>query len=599
MPLPCAEALDASLVKSLLSSVSRGALAAICAASMGGVVVAQDGPVTFRQSSTEIRTQSRPVAEFFSGVPTEPITLDRAIRMALKNNLDVKFENVGIRVERGRIRFAAGAFDPVFTINSTTQSLRRLENAADVRSADVIRQNQAVQSNVFLSQQIFDQNNLIRQAQGLPAIPETLRPQLSRDLSTTSFSATTFDAQTFQVESSIVGRTPWGMRYGVQAAGTRLRNTFTGDTREIIPEYQTLGQLTIVQPLLRGFGTNVNLAELRIARLNHQVQVLEWKDRISTSVQGVMAAYIDMAYALQLMRSREDAVAAGQRLVDLYTRRVELGFNSPIDIRQAEAAVSLDRERLIIAKNTFLERQFGLKRLIIAQYQVNDPRIYVPQVMPRIPEPELNRVRWLQLAFERRFEYQQALLNADEQNVRLSVARNGLLPQLDLVASYGLNGLGTSIGESIDQGADGRTPTWSVGVNFSVPLGNVRPRAEYDVARALKEQALIRIKQAEVTIGSDVDQILARIVTLRQQVATAIQTRQVEEEVVRIGFRRLEEGLVSSFDLIEFQRRLYDAKGREILAQAELTKAVTQLWLVTATVVENTGIQFVEPLKPY
>jgi outer membrane protein TolC len=327
--------------------------------------------------------------------------------------------------------------------------------------------------------------------------------------------------------------------------------------------------------------------------------VLEWKDRISTSVQGVMAAYIDMAYALQLMRSREDAVSAGQRLVDLYTRRVELGFNSPIDIRQAEAAVSLDRERLIVAKNTFLERQFGLKRLIIAQYQVNDPRIYVPQVMPRIPEPELNRVRWLQLAFERRFEYQQALLNADEQNVRLSVARNGLLPQLDLVASYGLNGLGTSIGESIDQGADGRTPTWSVGVNFSVPLGNVRPRAEYDVARALKEQALIRIKQAEVTIGSDVDQILARIVTLRQQVATAIQTRQVEEEVVRIGFRRLEEGLVSSFDLIEFQRRLYDAKGREILAQAELTKAVTQLWLVTATVVENTGIQFVEPLKPY
>jgi outer membrane protein TolC len=54
----------------------------------------------------------------------------------------------------------------------------------------------------------------------------------------------------------------------------------------------------------------------------------------------------------------------------------------------------------------------------------------------------------------------------------------------------------------------------------------------------------------------------------------------------------LEEGQISSFDLIEQQRRLYDAKSRELQARAELNKSITQLWLVTGTVVERAGIHF-------
>ncbi|HET6407827.1 MAG TPA: TolC family protein, partial [Chthoniobacteraceae bacterium] len=537
--------------------------------------------------------------ELFGNVPRQELTLREAIELALANNLDAKFENKGISIERGRVNFAAGVFDPVFSINTADQSLRRLENVNDVRSADVIRQNQAVASNIALSQQLFDQNNINLIALGQAPRPETERPTVSRELTTTNFSSTTFDAQSFQLESGIVGRTPWGMRYGVQASGSRIRNTFSGDSREIIPEYETQGTLTVIQPLLRGFGTNVNLADLRIARLNHQIQVLEWKDRVTATVQGVMAAYIDMAYALREVRVREEAVTSGQKLVDYYTRRVELGFNSPIDIRQAEVQVSSDREVLIVAKNVFLERQFALKRLILAEYDRETPRLYIPSEVPRLATPKLDRTGWLQLAYQRRYDYQQALLTADAQDVRLSVAKNQLLPQLDLVASYGLNGLGTSIGQSLEQGADGRTPTWSVGVNFSIPLGNVQPRANLSIARGLKEQALIRIKQAEVTVGTDVDQILSRIVLSQQRVATAIQTRQVAEQLERIGIRRLEEGLVSSFDIIDIQRRLYEARTRELAAQAEFNRSVTQLWLVSATVLEKMGIQFVEPRKPY
>ncbi len=544
------------------------------------------------------KIKGRPGAALFAERPTEPLSIQQAIRMALANNLDVKFENVGIGVERARVRFAAGAFDPEFSMAVSYQSLRRLENVNDVRSADVIDRRNAISSNFALAQATFDQTNTIRLSQGLPPLPESQRPALSRDLNTEGLSTTVFDTQRFSSEARLVGRTPWGMRYGIELQANRYRNTFTGDTREVIPEYETVAQLTVVQPLLRNFGTAANLAELRIARLNREIQVLEWKQRVNSTVQAVLAAYYDMAFALRNVRVREDAIEAGQKLVDLYKRRVELGFNSPIDIRQAEVQVSADREQLILAKNVFLERQFDLKRRIVDNYNIDDPRIFLPENVQYLDAPSLNRVQLLLQAFERRLDYQQALLAAQAQDVRVRFARNQLLPQLDLIASYGLNGLGTSFGDSLEQGVGGRTPSWSVGVNFSIPLGNVQPRANYRIALGQKEQALLRIKQAEVTVGSDVDQIIARIETNRQRVATAVQTRQLAQETLQVAYRRLEEGLISTFDMIEFQRRLYEARSGELTAQAELNKSITQLWLVTATAAEKAGVIFKVPVKP-
>ena len=63
---------------------------------------------------------------------------------------------------------------------------------------------------------------------------------------------------------------------------------------------------------------------------------------------------------------------------------------------------------------------------------------------------------------------------------------------------------------------------------------------------------------------------------------------------MRIAYRRLDEGLISAFDVIDQQRKLYDAKSREIGAIGELSKSITQLWLVTGTIPEREGITFRE-----
>jgi outer membrane protein TolC len=316
-----------------------------------------------------------------------------------------------------------------------------------------------------------------------------------------------------------------------------------------------------------------------------------------TSVQGVLSNYYDMIFGLSEIGVRQEAIAADQRLVAQNQRRVEVGFMQLFDVQQAMAQVSLDQEQLIGARNLLLERQFALKRLITPSLKVNDGRVFLPAEEPTLPIPAVDRSQLLQLAFAPRPDFLQALAEADAQDVRLRFAKNQLLPQLDLVGTYGLNGLTDSYSNSFDETFQGRGAGWTVGVNLRIPLGNIQARAQLDSAKVLKEQAILKIKQTELTIGVDIDTVLSRIESFKQRLETAQKTRELNDQAMRIANRRIQEGQISSFDLIEQQRRLFEARSREVAARADLNKAITQLWLVTGTVLEKLGIQIAEPQR--
>jgi len=203
----------------------------------------------------------------------------------------------------------------------------------------------------------------------------------------------------------------------------------------------------------------------------------------------------------------------------------------------------------------------------------------------------------LNAAFTKRLDYIAAVTDAGKQDIRLAFARNQLWPQLDVLATYGYNGLANSELEARNAATDSQAPQWSLGLQFSIPLGNVQPRAQLAAIKGFKEQAILKIRQAELTVTVDVDTALSRIETSQQRLVTARQTRALNEEAVRIAYKRLEAGQISSFDLIEQQRKVYDAASRELAAKADLNKSIATLWQATGTVLENMGISIVRTGK--
>jgi outer membrane protein TolC len=517
---------------------------------------------------------------FGAGRKVEFISLDEAIGAALANNLEIQFDRVGVEIEKARKDFAFGVFDPSFNITVSRDSILRPDNTANLTTSEGINQ--------------FNQ---------IRAIQENTRAlQIATGQEVTPFFEATaggevvvFDADTDRYQASLQGRTPWGMRYALTASQTKLRSTFIGDTRTIIPQYSAFGGFEIAQPLLRGAGTDANLSDVRVAQVNQRVADLLWRNRISETVQAVLVVYSEMAYALQDVRVKEDSVAANRRLLAQNERRLELGFMSPIDVQQARVAVSADEEALLTSKGAFLERQYQLRRLITREADTDQRRVFVPRPVAPIAVPVLDRSESLRTAYQNRLDYRAAVVRAEAQDIRLKFARNQLWPQLDLVGTYGYNGLSDDWRSARQEAYHSQAPQWSFGIQFSLPLGNMQSRAQLRAIEGFKEQALLDIKQQELRVSVDVDTVISRIETNRQRVETARQSRALNEEAVRIANRRLDEGQISSFDVIETMRKLYEARSRELDALAALQTSVTQFWLATGTVLDRTGISFKTP----
>ena len=529
----------------------------------------------------------------------ESISLQDALGRAFAHNLDAKFDKVAIKIDQARKRFAEGVFDPVLTVSASRESTQRPDNTASITQADSliqIAQLTAIENNTIAAQQETlarqRQINLIEQ---LNRLPLTSFPKQNVQPTRTNVGrVVVFDQDTDRIESGVQFRTPLGTRMQISARQSKIRSTFDGDTRTAIPYFTAFGGLEVRQPLLKDFGPNANLADLRVARINLKVSELSWEKRLSDTAQQVMATYFDMLFALADLAVKQDAIDADEKLVAQNQRRLDVGFKIPYDVQQARAAVSQDQEQLLGSKNLFMERQFLLKRLILDDYKLGSSRVFVPQAIPDIPIPKIDRAALLTSAFAKRLDYRAAITEAGIQDIRLKFAKNQLWPQLDLVGSYGYNGLAFDYATARQKAYHSQAPEWSFGLQFSIPLGGIQSRAQLGVINGFKEQALIKIKQIEQTVSIDVDTIISRIETLKQRLETARNTTRLGEEAVRIASGRMDIGLddggVGTFQLIETQRRLYEARSRELAARTELNKAISQLWLATGTILEETGI---------
>ena len=212
-----------------------------------------------------------------------------------------------------------------------------------------------------------------------------------------------------------------------------------------------------------------------------------------------------------------------------------------------------------------------------------------------MPVPNLDRESLLSDAYQNRVDYATAIQQAEIEDIRLKYYKNQLLPKVDLVATLGINGLDTtSAGSSVSSALNGQAPEIIVGIQGSIPFGNVAGRANLAASRQLQEEAIWKLKQVEIAISTDVDTAISAIRTNQQRVDSSRQALQFAEDVVRMQNRRLEAGQASTLDVLDNRRRLYDAQSRELEAVDDLDKSVVQLYLATGTLLRQQSITLVD-----
>jgi outer membrane protein TolC len=528
--------------------------------------------------------------------PTRIITLHDAIAMALKDNIDILWHKNDLKLQDAEVRIAWGDFDPVLNANSTYTYSRTPQNPTTITSADTAQQ-------ILLEQESLAEIQSAVEAQPTPVpLPGTTPAPTAAAAITPSTQPFVFQNEDFRNSLDVEGKLPIGATYKLGIEADHLRDTVLGINENFLPSDVFFAGLTIDQPLLQGFGFDANLVSIRIGRRNRAVALNNWRQRIIDSVAEVMATYCDMIYAQELMGLREESLGADRTLAEANQRRVDVGLMTPIDVSQAQVEVSSDQDDILTAQNLLTNRVADLKKLVYRGVEQDDGRSFAAAGPVSFHIPVLDRESLLSAAFQNRVDYETAIEQAEIENIRLKYYKNQLLPKIDFIGTLGVNGLSTfSTARSIND--SGSNPEWMFGIQGSIPFGNVAARANLAASRELREEAVWKIKQVELTINTDVDTAISAIQTNQERVQTAGQARKFAEDVVRMQNRRLEAGQASTLDIIDNRRRLYDAQSRELEAIDDLNKSIIQLYLSTGSLLQEESIELVDdepdaPKKP-
>jgi outer membrane protein len=164
-------------------------------------------------------------------------------------------------------------------------------------------------------------------------------------------------------------------------------------------------------------------------------------------------------------------------LLEFTRRKVEAGTLTKLDQQRADSEVETIRTALFAAEQAYAQQANVLKNMLADNYQPWMDVTIVPSenLTPVLDLPANRAVSWVN-ALNQRPDILQMRLDLEKQDIVLRFTYNQLFPSLELFGSYGWQAVEHGFSSALGDIRDGSNPFYSVGVVFSIPLGNVTAR---------------------------------------------------------------------------------------------------------------------------
>jgi outer membrane protein TolC len=171
----------------------------------------------------------------------------------------------------------------------------------------------------------------------------------------------------------------------------------------------------------------------------------------------------------------------------------------------------------------------------------------------------------------------EAKLNVEQQGIQLKYFRNQLLPQLDLVGSYGYNGAGREFSDAFGQYQTANRPFYSYGAQLSIPLSNTKARSNVKAGKATEQQLLLRLKQFEQNVMVQIDNAVKQAQSAWEGAEATRQARTYAEAALEAEQKKYAVGKSTTFTVLQLQNSLTAARSQEIRALANYNQSLANL----------------------
>lgn len=364
--------------------------------------------------------------------------------------------------------------------------------------------------------------------------------------------------------------------------------------QQALNQYYTFTpNITFTQPLLRGFGFNVNAQAIRIAFYQYEQALARSKLEVIRVVAETDRAYWNLfaSRAEADVRQKQYDLALAQ--LARARRQARAGLMAEVDIVRAESGVADQVEQIIIAQNAVRTRERDLKRILNRpDLGIESATRLTPVTVPNSTEFHLDPIRLAAAALTQRMELLETELQIVAETATVNYARNQLLPLVSLQYTYSHNGYSPTAEQTFTQAWSRNYEGHTVGLQISIPIGNEAAKSQLRSALLNRLQQLATRQQREKQICQEIFDTTDNLHTDWQRVLAAHKRVELAQRVLGVEVRQFDQGLRTSTEVLDAQAKLADAQSSEISSITDYQIAQVDLAVATGTVLGAANVHW-------
>jgi len=361
---------------------------------------------------------------------------------------------------------------------------------------------------------------------------------------------------------------------------------------------------SVAGPLVRNVAGNTVNQGVVIARLNTEISLYDFENRVQALMKNVEDAWWDLSLAYAAYDAEVESREAARRTWEKVRGRFENGLEGIGAADEAQARESY-YERCSLADDALTavyERETQLRRLV--GLNVSDGRLIRPAEPLPTSEAAPDWHQALACALTQRMELRKQKANLRGLAAQCGAAESLTRPRLDFISGYQLNGFGDDLFDTgasnppypsayADQFANQQTG-WNLGFEFSMPIG-------FRAAEGRRQNLELRLAKATAALAAQEVEISHELAHAFQQVDRALavsQSNAARRDAARQRVEALEAehnaGRITPDLLLRAQASLFQAEVAYSRSFCEYRKALADLAFRSGTMLDRAGVSLAE-----
>ena len=511
------------------------------------------------------------------------LTLDAALQLALRNNLEIEVERTGLDSAAAFVKGARGVFDPTLLYQPSVES-RNIPAASTLAAADG-----------KVSEHYATNNFYVRGKSNLS-----------------------------------------GLSYHVDFENQRqsTNNPFVS----LNPNFTSRITAGFSVPLWRYRDLDPDRAQLKIRLRQQEQSRTDFEVKVIDVIARTQSAYWDLAAAIEDAVVAEDGVRLAREQHERNLRQIAAGTLAPVESAASEAELQRRIDTYVTAIGIVSAAENQLKAILTP-----DPAdaLWSERVIPTdraTVEPPVSEVGpAISTAFEKRLELRSLDLRMAQNDLQKQLAASSTKPQVNLTANYTNSGLAGTLppstggfisalapyfertnelsalaglpplpgfstggavppsfvggyGQSLSNLFSGNFQTFAGGLQIEWNPRNRTAQSQVDQAVVNERRLKLARLQIQQGISAEVRTSLQGLETAHQRIAAARASERAAREKLESEIRLFQTGESTNFFVLTRQNELIDSRRRVVGATLLLNKAVAQLQRVLGTTLEANRI---------